>query len=66
MLYLVEASIVQSEYMGRTTYFNCIRLVEALSSDDAEVKMKSYWENKSVDYDVSYYANCCKVYEVIT
>ena len=54
--YLVEGRVRTSEYMRDTVTFNEVRLVKATSPKEAEEKYEKYWESKSSDYEVSYYA----------
>lgn len=55
--YLVKGHIRTSEYMRDAFVFDEVRLVKATSPKEAEEKYEKFWNNKSSEYDVSYYAS---------
>lgn len=55
--YLVKGHIRTTEYMRDIVTFDEVRLVKAASLKEAWEKYEKYWESKSSDYDVSYYAS---------
>lgn len=55
--YLVKGHIRTTEYMRDTITFDEVRLVKATSPKEAEEKYEKFWESKSSDYEVSYYAS---------
>lgn len=65
-IFLVQARVERSEYMGSSHEFDDIRLVKAESAEQAEHKFKAYWEGKSTSYGTTYYVLSCDVVETIS
>ena len=54
-LFLVRATIAQSEYMGVTSQFEDIRLVKASGDREVEQKYYRYWESRGSAFGTSYF-----------
>jgi len=65
MLYLANISYQVSEYMGKTYDKEAIRLVEAVSEEEAEKKATKHYENKTKEYCVYYFVSGVDISEVI-
>ena len=64
-LFLVKARVERSEYMGSPHEFDDIRLVKAVSPEEAQLKYVMYWDAKSASYGTSYYVLKCDVLETL-
>jgi hypothetical protein len=54
-LFLVTGEVEKSNYLGDSSKSIITRLVEAFDNEDAELKFKNHYENKTKEYDVYYY-----------
>jgi hypothetical protein len=54
MLHLVTGTISATQYMGDTKRWSDMRLVEADTLDEAQLKFERYFEAFSKEYSVSY------------
>lgn len=52
--FLVKGVVTTYPYMGEPYKQNDIRLVKAVNADSAYIKYRSYWEDQSDQYSVSY------------
>lgn len=64
-LFLVEAQVVQSEYMCSNAIIDDLRLVKAKDKKAAEALYLKYWEAQSDTYGTSYYVDYLEVKETI-
>jgi hypothetical protein len=55
--FLAKANVRQYAYMGEHTTSEDIRLVVAENAVEAWAKYEAYWENKSVEYSITYYVS---------
>lgn len=62
--FLVTGTVDIYEYMREPTSRQVTQLVIADTAEQAEAKFQSYWERKSVEYDISYHA-CGRAMETI-
>lgn len=65
MYFLVKATIHITQYMGKETKEQDIRLVKANSADEARLKYETYWTNKTHEYSVYYSVWYVEVMETI-
>lgn len=65
-IFLVQARVERSEYMGSSHEFDDIRLVKAVSPEEAQLKYVQYWDAKGASYGTSYYMLKCDVVETIS
>ena len=63
--YLVEAELVTSEYMRKSTSSRITRIVMATSVDEVRHKLERHFESESVEYAVSYYVRDIDIHEPI-
>lgn len=54
MLFLAKIRYMKSEYMGSSKSFDTIKLVEAEDVDDAESKVRAYYDDMSSEYSTYY------------
>ena len=54
--YLVKGTVYKTPYMGDEERHEDIRLVKANSAEEAEQKYADYWEKKTSEYSIYYYA----------
>jgi hypothetical protein len=65
MYFLVKATIHITEYMGKETKEQDIRLVKADIKNEALGKYEAYWSNKTDEYSVYYRVANVEVVETI-
>lgn len=63
--YLVSFTLEETKYMGKTTKTEMLQLVVAESEDQAAEKLQTYYDRKSSEYSVYYFANINYVTETI-
>ncbi len=63
--FLVKGTVFVTQYMGKTTNFEDIRLVKAHHWSEAQEKFEKYWENQTSEYSVYYRADGIEVLETI-
>jgi hypothetical protein len=56
-IYLVRGTVTVSYYMGDTQKVEDMRLVRADSEAEARDKYADYWDRKTSEYSVYYYAD---------
>ena len=66
MLFLVEGEIRICPYGNEATIEKAIRLVEAVSEEEAKIKFINYWDNFTKEFDVYYSARVLEINSVIT
>ncbi|ADM80153.1 hypothetical protein phiAS5_ORF0310 [Aeromonas phage phiAS5] len=54
MIFLAKIRYMKSEYMGSSKSFDTIKLVEAEDADEADSKVREYYNDKSSDYGTYY------------
>lgn len=66
MLYLVSGRIEENHYMvDKPKKYSVIRLVNAESEDNAEVKFVKHFHDRTREYDVYFYATVDEINSVI-
>ena len=67
MLFLIEGRVQRSDYMEERSkeQEKVLRIVEADTDEEAQVKFTKHFESKSSPYSVSYYAYVDECNEVI-
>ena len=56
-IYLVRGTVTVSYYMGDTQKIEDMRLVRANDEEEARDKYTEYWDRKTSEYSVYYYAD---------
>lgn len=51
MLYLINCEIVETAYMGETTKYEMIHIVEATSESEAEDKLRRHYQLQDSEYN---------------
>lgn len=57
MLFIVNCEIIKSEYMEDDNKFIMNHIVDADNEEEAKEKIRSYYNNKNIEYSVSYWVN---------
>lgn len=65
MYFLVTGEVMVRHYMADGTEKNFMHLVEAVSEDDAEQKVRKHYDDSTRDYDVYYHVNSIEVHETL-
>lgn len=66
MLFLVQGQIHITQYMGKTTKEDVIRIVRADDADQAEEKFRKHYEDMTDEYSVYYSVYSMEVSEEIS
>ena len=65
MLHLVNCTVFKSKYMGDKKHETVNHIAEAQDDIEAALKVKNFYKNKSVDYDVFYQVEINYINEVL-
>jgi hypothetical protein len=55
--YIVKGTVTVTPYMGDTYEVEDIRIVMANDTAEAYTKYQDYWQSKTEEYSIYYYAN---------
>lgn len=55
--YIVKGTVLVTPYMGDTYEVEDIRIVMANDTAEAYTKYQDYWQSKTEEYSIYYYAN---------
>jgi hypothetical protein len=55
--YIVKGTVTVTPYMGDTYNVDDIRIVMANDTAEAYTKYQDYWQRKTEEYSIYYYAN---------
>jgi hypothetical protein len=55
--YIVKGTVTVTPYMGDTYEIEDIRIVMANDTAEAYTKYQDYWQSKTEEYSIYYYAN---------